>query len=59
MPAVFAGVVMVVGRAGMGVRMRMLMIVRMAMGRTAVRVFVAMCVAMRVRAFHNSSRYDR
>ena len=48
MPAVFAGVVMVVSRAGMGVRMLVLMAVRMAMGGTAVRVFVAMRVAIRV-----------
>ena len=48
MSAVFAGVVMVVCGAGMGVRMCMLMAVGMAVRGPAVRVFVAMCVAMGV-----------
>ena len=48
MAAVFARVVMVVGRTGMGMRMCVLMAMGMAVRRPAVRVFVAMCVAMSV-----------
>ena len=39
---------MVVGGAGMRMRMRVLMAMGMAVRGPAVRVFVAMCVAMRV-----------
>lgn len=48
MPAVLAQVIMVVGRTGMGMRMRVLMAVRVTVSGLPVRVFVGMCVAMSV-----------
>ena len=54
MAAVLTRVRMVVSRAGMRVRMRVLVAVRMAVGGLAVRVCMGMCVPMRVRAYHDA-----
>lgn len=53
--AVLTGVSMVMRSAPMRVRMSVLMPVGMAVSGTAMRVFMRMRMAMRVRAFHIAS----